>query len=128
MSTKILLAEDHDSNRAVLKRRLERRGFEVVDAENGEIAAAQFAAQAPDIVLLDLSMPVMDGFDALQLMRASRGAAAVRFVALTAHAMSEMREKCEAAGFDAFLTKPIEFDDLVAVIERLRGPDSNVAA
>lgn len=128
MSIKILLAEDHDSNRAVLKRRLERKGYAVVDAENGAVAVERFKEQAPDIVLLDISMPVMDGLEAQRIMRDASANPAIRYVALTAHAMAEMRAQCEAAGFDAFLTKPIEFDDLIEVIERLCGANADAAA
>ncbi|HCK84788.1 MAG TPA: two-component system response regulator [Hyphomonadaceae bacterium] len=118
MSVSILLAEDHEPNRKVLRRRLERRGFTVFEAADGVEAVAMFQQQ-PDIVLLDLSMPNMSGMEALQQIRAMAGGKDTPVVALTAHAMNEMRVDCEAAGFDDFVTKPIEFDNLLLTIQRL---------
>lgn len=119
MTVSILLAEDHEANRKVLCRRLARRGFEVIEAADGVEAVAAFQQRRPDLVLMDLSMPNMSGTEALQQIRVMAGGTSVPVVALTAHAMDEMRSECSAAGFDDFATKPIEFDDLVLIIQRL---------
>lgn len=118
MSVRILLAEDHEANRSVLCRRLARRGFEVMEAVDGVEAVAAFQQQRPDLVLMDLSMPNMSGTEALKQIRALPGGTSVPVLALTAHAMDEMRSECRAAGFDDFATKPIEFDNLVQMIQR----------
>lgn len=128
MSPNILIAEDHDDNRAVLKRRLERRGYVVFEAENGAIAVEKFLTHAPDVVLMDISMPVMDGKVALAHIRASEGGGSVPIVALTAHAMQEMRDQCMALGFNAFVPKPIEFPELLDVIARLHASEGEAGA
>jgi two-component system, cell cycle response regulator DivK len=115
----VLLVEDHDANRAVLKRRLERRGYAVTEAADGAQAVQKYAALRPNCIVMDLSMPVMSGLDALTAIRASNEGKAVPCVALTAHAMDAMRDKCLATGFSAFLTKPVNFDALVESIEHL---------
>lgn len=112
MTKTILLAEDHDANRAVIKRRLERRGYVVVEATDGAAAVALSQTSSPDCVLMDLSMPVMSGMEALQRIRADAATAAIPAIALTAHAQEAMREKCFDIGFNAFLTKPIDFEEL----------------
>jgi two-component system, cell cycle response regulator DivK len=115
----VLLVEDHDANRAVLKRRLERRGYVVFEAVDGAQAIQQYFAVTPNCVVMDLSMPVMSGLDALTAIREACEGEAAPCVALTAHAMDAMREKCLAAGFSAFLTKPVDFNALVESIEQL---------
>ena len=121
MSDTILLVEDHEANRSVLKRRLERRGYAVAEAADGAEAIAKFCAAPPDLVIMDLSMPNMSGLEALQHIRASGKGVDVPVIALTAHAMDEMREKCLASGFADFLTKPLNFDALLDCIVSLKG-------
>jgi CheY-like chemotaxis protein len=116
---KILVAEDNSDNRDMLARRLERRGFEVVLAEDGEAALAQARACSPDIVLMDVSMPVLSGLDATRALRADPATSALKIIALTAHAMASAREECLGAGCDAFATKPIDFQSLMALIDEI---------
>ncbi|MGE3250612.1 MAG: response regulator [Hyphomonadaceae bacterium] len=119
MSLTILLAEDQPDNREILVRRLERQGYAIVQAENGAEAVTAFAAKTPDLVLMDLAMPVMGGMDAMKAIRATPAAAGVPIVALTAHAMDGAREECMQAGFDAFATKPVDFPALLQLIKSL---------
>lgn len=116
---RILLAEDHPDNREMLARRLLRRGYEVLLAEDGLQAVEVALRERPHIVLMDVSMPHLSGFEATRLLRNSRNADGMRIVALTAHAMDSAREEAESAGCDAFATKPVDFPALVALIERL---------
>jgi CheY-like chemotaxis protein len=114
---RILLAEDNVDNREMLKRRLERKGFQVVCAENGAEAVEKAASCAPDLILMDISMPVMSGIEATQAIRAAGPASKTPIIALTAHAMEGDREKCLAAGCNDFATKPVDFKMLVSLIE-----------
>ena len=116
---RILIAEDHADNREMLLRRLERRGYEVHVAENGAEAVEKAKACAPDVILMDISMPVMSGIEATRLLRQSPEGAKLKIVALTAHAMESARAECMEAGCDAFATKPVDFPGLMALIERL---------
>lgn len=127
MSALILLAEDHEANRKVLCRRLERRGYKMLEAADGEEAVTRFQEQTPDLVLMDLSMPIMDGVEALKQIRKHATAANIPIVALTAHAMDDMRSECAAAGFDDFATKPIDFEELLNMIRRLIPSESLIA-
>lgn len=113
---RILLAEDHDDNRDMLLRRLARAGFEARGVADGFQALAETIAWQPDIVLMDVSMPVMSGLDATREIRAA--GLSTRIIALTAHAMTESREACLSAGCDAFETKPIDFTSLLNEIKR----------
>lgn len=115
---RILIAEDHPDNREMLTRRLERRGYEVHCAENGAIAVEMAVANPPDLILMDISMPVMSGIDATKALRATPGVNTVKIVALTAHAMESARRECMEAGCDDFATKPVDFAGLVALIEK----------
>jgi CheY-like chemotaxis protein len=116
---KILLVEDHEDNRDMLSRRLKKRGFEVLFAANGLEACAQTAAMRPDLILMDLDMPLMDGCEATRKIKAAPETAGIPVIALTAHAMSGDREKSLAAGCDDYETKPIDFATLLAKIETL---------
>ena len=116
---KILLVEDNDLNRDMLSRRLERRGYEVVLAVDGQDAVAQAGSGRPDIILMDMSLPVMDGWEATRRLRAEEATKAIPIIALTAHAMSGDREKALEAGCDDYDTKPIEFARLLAKIDAL---------
>jgi two-component system cell cycle response regulator DivK len=118
---RILLVEDNEMNRDMLSRRLERRGYEVVVAVDGEDGVARALEAAPDLVLMDLSLPGIDGWEATRQLKAARETKAVPVLALTAHAMAGDREKALDAGCDDFDTKPIEFPRLLAKIEALLG-------
>lgn len=115
---RILLAEDHRDNREMLTRRLERRGYEVHTAENGAEAVEKARACTPDLILMDISMPVMSGIEATRALRQTPEVSKVKIVALTAHAMESARRECMEAGCDDFATKPVDFAGLVALIER----------
>jgi CheY-like chemotaxis protein len=118
--TKILYIEDNDDNVYMLKMRLELLGdFEVLAAENGERGCEMAATEQPDIVLMDLEMPVVDGWEATRRLRDNPQTCDIPIIALSAHALAGEREKALAAGCNEFDTKPIEFDRLVATIRQL---------
>lgn len=114
---RILIAEDHPDNREMLTRRLERRGYEVFPAENGKEAVERAQELHPDLILMDISMPVMSGLEATRALRAIAATRDIRIIALTAHAMDTARQECMDAGCDAFATKPVDFAGLLATIE-----------
>lgn len=114
----ILLVEDNEMNRDMLVRRLRRKGFEVMIAGDGETGLEMAAAERPDLILLDLSLPGIDGWEAARRLKAA-DTAAIPIIALTAHAMTGDREKALAAGCDDYDTKPIEFPRLIEKIQRL---------
>jgi two-component system, cell cycle response regulator DivK len=113
---KILLAEDHDDNRDMLLRRLGRAGYDVRGAVDGGDAVEQAIAWQPDLILMDVSMPVMSGLEATVKIRETLGTN-MRIIALTAHAMNESRDACMEAGCDAFATKPVDLPGLLKEIE-----------
>ena len=119
--TKVLLVEDNEMNRDMLSRRLARRGFEVVFAVDGEQGLELACREKPDIILMDMSLPVMDGWEATRRVKSDDATRHVPVIALTAHAMSGDEEKALAAGCDDYDTKPVEIDRLVGKIERLLG-------
>jgi CheY-like chemotaxis protein len=122
---RILIAEDHPDNREMLTRRLERRGYEVQCAENGAEAVEMATASPPDLILMDISMPVMSGIEATRALRQSDGVVSgVKIVALTAHAMESARRECMDAGCDDFATKPVDFAGLIALIEKYLPPNA----
>jgi len=116
---KILLVEDNEMNRDMLSRRLQKKGYEVVMAVDGEQGVAMAEAQAPALILMDMSLPGLDGWEATRRLKAAAGTRAIPVIALTAHAMAGDREKALAAGCDDFDTKPIELDRLLAKMEAL---------
>ena len=116
---KILLVEDNEMNRDMLSRRLVRKGHEVVIAVDGEQGVAMAASESPDIVLMDMSLPVIDGWEATRRIKADAATAAIPVIALTAHAMASDREKALAAGCDDYDTKPVELDRLLGKIAAL---------
>lgn len=118
---KILLVEDNEMNRDMLSRRLVRRGFEVVIAEDGAKGVELAGSASPDLILMDMSLPVMDGWEATRQIKAGETTAGIPVIALTAHAMSGDREQALAAGCDDYDTKPIELDRLLAKIGNLLG-------
>ena len=118
---KVLLVEDNEMNRDMLSRRLIRRGFEVVFAVNGKEGVDLARSEKPDIILMDMSLPVMDGWEATRCVKSDDATSSVPVIGLTAHAMSGDREKAIEAGCDDYDTKPVEIDRLVGKIERLLG-------
>ena len=118
--TKLLYVEDNDDNIYMLKMRLELLGdFEVLTAENGERGCEVAAAERPDIILMDLEMPVMDGWEATRRLKGNPQTRDIPVIAFSAHALAGERSKALAAGCNEFETKPIEFDRLVATIRRI---------
>ena len=115
---KILLVEDNEMNRDMLSRRLIRKGFEVTMAVDGRQAIDQALAMIPDLILMDVSLPEIDGLEATRQIKANAGTAKVPIIALTAHALAEDREKALAAGCDDYDTKPIELPRLLEKIEK----------
>jgi CheY-like chemotaxis protein len=116
---KILLVEDNEMNRDMLSRRLERRGFEVVIAVDGKQGVDLARSASPDLILMDMSLPIIDGWEATRQLKASAEMKGVPIIALTAHAMSGDREKALEAGCDDYDTKPIELPRLLAKIDAL---------
>lgn len=114
---KILLVDENDMNRDMLSRRLARRGYEVLIAIDGASALSLASMHAPDVVLMDMSMPVMDGWETTRRMKADASTATIRIIALTAHAMAADRERALAAGCDDFDTKPVDLERLIAKID-----------
>jgi two-component system cell cycle response regulator DivK len=118
---KILLVEDNEMNRDMLSRRLARRGYEVLVAVDGEAGVEMATREAPALILMDMSLPGLDGWEATRRIKASPATQAIRVIALTAHAMSGDREKALAAGCDDFDTKPVDFERLLTKIQALLG-------
>ena len=116
---KLLLVEDNEMNRDMLSRRLTKKGHEVVIAVDGVEGVAMARAERPDLILMDMSLPVMHGWDATRALKQDPDTQAIPVVALTAHAMSGDREKALEAGCDEFETKPVELPRLLEKIERL---------
>jgi CheY-like chemotaxis protein len=115
--SKILLIEDNEMNRDMLSRRLERRGYEVVIAVDGEQGCRMAQAEQPDLILMDMSLPVMDGWEATRRLKSAAETQMIPIIALTAHAMAGDREKALAVGCDDYDTKPIEFPRLLGKIQ-----------
>ena len=118
---KILLVEDNEMNRDMLSRRLERRGYEVVIAVDGQQGVDLAQSVSPDLILMDMSLPVIDGWEATRQLKSMERMKAVPIIALTAHAMSGDREKALEAGCNDYDTKPIELPRLLGKIEALLG-------
>ena len=116
---KILYVEDNEDNVYMLTTRLRRRGFEVLIASDGAAGVARAQAEAPDLILMDMSLPVLDGWEATRRLKASAATRGIPVIALTAHAMAGEREKALAAGCDDYDTKPIELQRLLEKIHRL---------
>lgn len=114
---KILIVDDNDDNRDVLARRLQKHGFDVTQASGGKLAVTQATSDAPDLILMDLSMPELDGWAATRLIRSQ--SLSMPIIALTAHAMPGDRERAIDAGCTDYQTKPVELDRLLVAIESL---------
>jgi two-component system cell cycle response regulator DivK len=119
LMAKILLVEDNEMNRDMLSRRLLRKGFEVVMAVDGGQAVTMAESEHPDLILMDMSLPVIDGWEATRRVKAAEATAHIPVIALTAHAMSGDREKALSAGCDDYDTKPIEMPRLLEKIDAL---------
>lgn len=116
---RILLVEDNEMNRDMLSRRLERRGYQVVLANDGESGVEMARVDPPDLVLMDMSLPVLDGWEATRRLKLNPATRHVPVIALTAHAMSSDRDKALEAGCDDYDTKPVELPRLLIKIEAL---------
>ena len=114
--SKILIVEDNEMNRDMLSRRLERKGFEIVMAEDGQEGVDMSKSENPDLILMDLSLPVMDGWEATSTIKENDNTKDIPIIVLTAHAMAGDREKAIEAGADEYDTKPIEFKRLLGKI------------
>ncbi|HZT09914.1 MAG TPA: response regulator [Actinomycetota bacterium] len=120
--TKILLVEDNELNRDMLSRRLVKRGYEVVIAVDGAEGVERARSDSPDLVLMDMSLPVVDGWEATRRIKSDPASRAIPVIALTAHAMTGDEEKARGVGCDDFDTKPVELPRLLAKIEALLKP------
>ena len=123
--TKILLIEDNEMNRDMLSRRLRKNDYEVVTAVDGEEGVAKAQAESPALILMDLSLPGIDGWEATRRLKAVPQTQKIPVIALTAHAMSDDRDKALAAGCDDFDTKPIELPRLLSKIRLLLGRETS---
>ena len=120
---RILLVEDNEMNRDMLSRRLNRRGFEVLIAEDGGLAVSMTQTERPDLVLMDMSLPVIDGWEATRRLKADPETAGIPIIALTAHAMDSDRERALEVGCDDYDSKPVDLPRLLGKIETLLGSD-----
>jgi len=120
---KILLVEDNDLNRDMLTRRLIKRGFTVLSAVNVKEGIDKSITEKPDLILMDLSLPIINGWDATREIKANQKTSDIPIIALTAHAMAEDRKKALDAGCDEYDTKPIEFEGLLKKINKLIGDE-----
>jgi CheY-like chemotaxis protein len=116
---RLLYVEDNEMNRDMLSRRLQRRGFEVLIAGDGEQGVTLAAAEKPDLILMDMSLPVLDGWEATRRIKAAPDTRRIPIIGLTAHAMATDRDRCLEAGCDDYDTKPVELDRLLAKIRTL---------
>lgn len=116
---KILLVEDNEMNRDMLSRRLARNGFEIVIAVDGQEGVDKARSENPNLILMDLSLPVIDGWEATRRIKADSATQKIPIIALTAHAMAQDKEKAMAAGCDDFDTKPVDIQRLVGKIQAL---------
>ena len=119
--SKILIVEDNEVNRKMLSRRLRRRGYEVIFSEDGKEGVAKARSDLPDLILMDMDLPVLDGWSATRKIKSSPETRSIPVIAFTAHAMAGDREKALEAGCDDYDTKPVEFSRLLGKIETLLG-------
>lgn len=118
---KVLLVEDNEMNRDMLSRRLERKGFEVVFAQDGSIAVDMASSEQPELILMDMSLPVLDGWEATRRIKSNPDTSSIPVIALTAHAMAGDREKALEVGCEDYDTKPVDFPRLLGKIDALIG-------
>lgn len=121
---KVLIVEDNEMNRDMLSRRLTRKGYHVIMAIDGEEGVSMASDESPDLILMDMSLPKIDGWEATRRIKKKEGTRSIPVIALTAHAMSEDREKALEAGCDEFETKPVEFPRLLNKIKTFIGESS----
>jgi two-component system, cell cycle response regulator DivK len=124
--SKILLIEDNEMNRDMLSRRLQHRGYDVIVATDGREGIARAREEAPDLILIDMSLPEIDGWEATRRLKSDEATREIPLIALTAHALLTDREKALEAGCDDYETKPIEFSRLLAKIESRLGHETTV--
>jgi CheY-like chemotaxis protein len=122
---KILIVEDNEMNRDMLSRRLARKGYDVVVGEDGQVGLDLAGSEHPDIILMDMSLPVIDGWEATRRLKAAPETATIPVIALTAHAMAGDRDKAIEAGCDDYDTKPVELERLLGKIKGLLGSSEN---
>jgi len=118
---RLLLIEDNEANRDMLSRRLQRRGYEVIEAIDGQQGIERARTAAPDLILMDMSLPVLDGWEATRALKTDPKTAPIPIIALTAHAMATDREQALSAGCDDYDTKPVDLPRLLGKIETLLG-------
>ena len=116
---KILIVEDNEMNRDMLSRRLVKKGFEIIIAVDGEEGVKKTFSEKPDLILMDMSLPVMDGWEATKKLKSNSDTSKIPIIALTAHAMAQDKEKALAAGCDEYDTKPIDLNRLLSKISSL---------
>ena len=116
---KILIVEDNEMNRDMLSRRLIKKGFEIIMAVDGEDGVKKTLSEKPDLILMDMSLPVMDGWEATKKLKSNSDTSKIPIIALTAHAMAQDKEKALAAGCDEYDTKPIDLNRLLSKISSL---------
>jgi CheY-like chemotaxis protein len=120
---KILLVEDNEMNRDMLSRRLERKGHQILIAIDGEQGVTMACSETPDLILMDMSLPILDGWQATRQLKGMAATQSIPIIALTAHAMAGDRERCLEAGCDDYDTKPVEFSRLMSKIQALLGKE-----
>ena len=121
--TKILYVEDNEDNIYMLKRRLQKKGFDVVIAENGKIGVEMSFSEKPDLILMDLSLPVMDGWEATKIIKSNEETALIPIIALSANAMEEHKQRALQAGANDYDTKPVDLARLLAKMNLALKPD-----
>ena len=124
--TRLLIVEDNESNRDMLSRRLRRRGYEVILAVDGEEGLRVARSEAPDLILMDMGLPVLNGWEATRRLKADSATRSIPVIAFTAHAMSGDREKALEAGCDDYDTKPIDLPHLLLKIQTLLGRTESI--
>jgi CheY-like chemotaxis protein len=117
--SRILIVEDNELSRDMLSRRLAKRGYDVVVAVHGQEGVEKAAAESPDLILMDLALPVLDGWEATRRIKSDEGTASIPVIGLSAHAMAEDEERARRVGCDDFDTKPVELPRLLGKIEAL---------
>lgn len=126
MTTRILLVEDNELSADMLSRRLQRRGFEVVCASDGQAAVALAVSKRPDLVLMDMSLPVLDGWEATRRIRSAESAKRIPIIALTAHALADDAKRAIDVGCDDYDSKPVDLERLLGKIERALANRANM--
>ncbi len=120
---RILLVEDNEMNRDMLSRRLIKKGYDVVIATDGQDGIEQAESKIPDLILMDMSLPVIDGWQAMTTLKSQEGTKGIPIIALTAHAMAGDRQKALDAGADEYETKPVNFAELLGKIQQFVGTE-----